>query len=54
MVVSFRAGQFNIGSAGQFMAGGMVAYMFAFYARMGSGGVIFTILIPMLVGMSIA
>ncbi len=52
--VSFKAGLFNIGVAGQMMAGGISGFLFAYYAHIGRVGVIFSILVPLLTGMFIA
>jgi ABC-type uncharacterized transport system permease subunit len=38
MVVSFRSGMFNIGSAGQMMLGGIVAYLVAYEMPAFAGG----------------
>ena len=52
--VAFRAGQFNIGAAGQMMAGGITAFLFASNIHMGKAGVILTILIATITGALVA
>lgn len=52
--VAFKAGQFNIGAAGQMISGGMVSFMFASKAGMGEMGFVFTILIASIVGAFVA
>jgi simple sugar transport system permease protein len=54
MVVSFRAGQFNIGAAGQMIMGGMIGYLFAVNIDIGRFGMVFTILIPVITGLILA
>lgn len=41
LVVSFRAGVFNIGATGQMLIGGIVAYFFAAQVDMGKFGIVF-------------
>jgi ABC-type uncharacterized transport system permease subunit len=45
MVVSFRAGLINIGSAGQMIAGGITGYFVAINIDIGRIGMLFSILI---------
>lgn len=55
VAIAFRTGLFNIGVAGQMMAGGMSGFLFAYYVDINSRfAVIFSILIPVLVGMMVA
>jgi simple sugar transport system permease protein len=54
MVVSFRAGQFNIGAAGQMILGGIIGYLFAVNVDIGRVGVLGSILIPVATGASVA
>jgi ABC-type uncharacterized transport system permease subunit len=54
MTVSFRAGQFNIGAAGQMILGGMTGYLFAVNVDIGRVGVLFTIMIPVTTGAMVA
>ena len=54
LLIAFRVKLFNIGASGQMMLGGICGYLFATFATWGRGGVIFSILIPMLAGMSLA
>jgi len=52
--VAFKAGQFNIGAAGQMIAGGITSFLFASNVHMGNGGFIFTILIATITGAFVA
>ncbi len=55
VAIAFRTGLFNIGVAGQMMAGGMTGFLFAYYVDIPSrAAVIFSILIPVLAGMLVA
>lgn len=54
MAVSFKAKLFNIGVSAQMVGGGLFGYMFATTFDIGRGGVVFSVLIPMFVGMTIA
>ena len=55
MMVSFRAGLFNIGISAQMVGGGLAGYLFAALVNSpGRIGIIPSILIPVLVGISIA
>lgn len=54
VLVAFRIKIFNIGVSSQMMLGGIAGYFFAANADMGRAGVLFSILIPTLVGMLVA
>lgn len=53
VLVSFRAKLFNIGVAGQMMAGGIAGYFVAVTMDIGRAGMIFTILVPIVTGMAV-
>jgi ABC-type uncharacterized transport system permease subunit len=52
--VAFKSGQFNIGATGQMIFGGALGFIFASNVHIGRGGFIFTILISMTAGASVA
>lgn len=54
MVLSFRAGVFNIGAAGQMLGAGMVAYLFIYHVNMGGGGPVLAIIFGMMAGAATA
>lgn len=54
LIVSFRAGVFNIGAAGQLLAGGLAAYMTGTVLNVGGIGPLFMIVISAAVGSLVA